>query len=225
MSNQLGYNVGKILCKGSGLKAYFEIKLKRKNTEGKYEYNTLRYEVGNLNAVMAASNRQVSWNYVAGNNKPVGVNKGIRSMYGTVVFTQLDQAAIVDMVSDVKIWNSSTSEFQSSDTDMNIFDEITLASDSSVFISDYNESLDINVYSSDVLHLDDLPPIDIVIVGNADNIDDDAGTYEANKTYQYRIRDAVFVSDTFGISAGSPIHDVSTKILILGGIDGWHKAE
>jgi hypothetical protein len=225
MSKDPGYSLGKILCKGSGLKAYFEIKSTKKDDSGKIVNKTFRYEVGSLSAVMAATNRQVSWNYVAGSKVPVGVNKGLRSMYGTVVFTQLDQGIVASLISDVRVWNATTATTNPANTENFGWDLWSLSSVENAGLSSYSDDSTTTVYQSEILHLDDLPPVDIVIIGAADSIDEDLGIYKDNQIYQYVIKDAVFVSDNFGISAGAPLHNVSTKILILGGVEGWSEVQ
>ena len=50
---------GKILCKGSGLKVYFQLTL-NKRVNGKTEYKTFTYEVGTVQQILSETNRQTS---------------------------------------------------------------------------------------------------------------------------------------------------------------------
>ncbi|MGL5717045.1 MAG: hypothetical protein ACRCX2_28775 [Paraclostridium sp.] len=214
------YALGKILCKGSGLKAYLEIKLS-KGEYGNKEFKTFRYELGSLQSIMAQSNRQTSWNYVAGRSNPVGVNKGLRNVYGSVTFQQMDAGVLYHMFQDVKKWNAEKTGLTDSSLEGFSFTDFSLAEADAPLLSTAAEDLNIKLHQSELISLDDLPPVDLVVIGSADEIDPSTGIYEVNNTYMFRAKKVVFMSETFGMSAGAPLHNVATQVLILGGIDPW----
>jgi hypothetical protein len=216
------YELGKILCKGSGLKAYFEIKLSRGSGTDK-EYKTFRYEVGSIQQILAESNRQSSWNYVAGRSNPVGVNRGLRNVYGTITFQQMDSSVLYYMFEDVRKWNAEKSALESGSLDGFSFTDFTLAETNAALLGTATESETVKLYDSELIKLDDLPPVDVVVIGTADQIDASTGVYEVNNTYMFRAKKVTFMSETFGITAGAPLHNVATQVLILGGVDTWEK--
>lgn len=225
-NNGLNRNVGKILCKGSGLKAYLEMTLSRpKNGEklGDFEYKTFRYEIGTLMSLQTAISRQTSLNYVAGSSIPKSVNKGIRTTYGQIVFSQLDTSIVYSLLKDVKKWNYDTKQLEYANLDDYSLNDFSLSDPAQALVGAPEENLTIEYFKDDTYHLDNLPPVDLIVVGSADNIDASTGVYEINNTYMFKAKKLTFLSDTFGISAGKALHDVSTQVLILGGIEPWHK--
>ena len=104
MNNSLN-TTGKVLCKGSGLKAYFEINLSRTKVGGEEEFKTFRYEIGHLQQLITQTNRQSAFSHVCGRSTSVGVNKGIRSSYGTITFQQINAGTLYEMFQDIKKWN------------------------------------------------------------------------------------------------------------------------
>lgn len=226
MANNYEKNIGKVLCKGSGIKAYFELTLTRQKSGGnigEVEFKTFRYEVGNLVSLQTATSRQTSLNYVAGSSIAKSVNKGIRTCYGQAVFSQLDQGMLYNMFRDINKWNADTQQLEYASLDSFGFHEYTLADPGQALSGGPTDQLTIEYFKDDTFHLDSLPPVDIIIVGAADDIDPMTGTYEVNNTYMFKAKKVTFMSDTFGISAGAPLHDVSTQILVLGGIEPWRK--
>ena len=212
---------GRILCKGNGLKVYFETTLYKKATG---EPKVFRYEVGTIDAVLDASSRDVGLSYVAGKSKAVGVNRGSRNCYGKVVFSMLDQGIVNGMIGDVKAYNTDKTDLINVNMDDYVFGSYTINQETAALIGSATEKLEVAVSDSEVYLLDDLPLLDIVITGNADNIDEGAGVFEPNTTYKKVLKKCTFLSESFGISAGAPLHNISTNILILGGIEPWQKA-
>lgn len=219
------YTHGRVLCKGSGLKAYLELKLNRKNASGEVEWKTFRYEVGNLEKLLTESNRQTVRSYVAGRKNSVAVAKGIRSVYGTVTFSQLDGNMVSLLLKDIKQWNVEKTALEKADLNNFSFDDWNLNEKNASLVNEATEELAVELFEEEIIQLDDLPPVDLVIVGTADQIDSQRGTYETGNTYMFIARKVSFLSETFGISAGSPIHNVASKILILGGVEPWHKVK
>lgn len=217
-------HIGNILCKGTGLKAYFRLPL-TKMVNGVRETKVFTYEVGTLQQILAETNRQSSWNYVAGRKNPVGVNKGLRNSYGTITFTQLDAGIINALLEDVKKWNSDRSGLIDASLDGFSFENLTFNETDAALLGGATEVLDINVYEEDVVLLADLPPVDVIVIGTADDIDPSTGKYEVNKRYIFKCLKTTFLSETFGISAGAPLHDVATKCLFLGGVEPWKEME
>lgn len=218
------YENGNILCKGSGLKVYFQLPL-TKTVDGVSETKVFTYEVGTLQQILGEVNRQSSWNYVAGRKNPVGVNKGLRNTYGTVTFTQLDAGIINAILEDVKKWNSERTGLTDASLEGFSFQNFTFNEQDAALIGGATEVLNVNVYDEDVVLLDDLPPLDIIVVGTADDIDPSTGKYEVNQQYIFKCLKTTFMSETFGVSAGAPLHNVATKCLFLGGIEPWRKME
>ena len=217
-------HIGNILCKGTGLKAYFRLPL-TKDVNGVKETKVFTYEVGTLQQILAETNRQSSWNYVAGRKNPVGVNKGLRNSYGTITFTQLDAGIINSLLEDVKKWNSEKSGLVDASLNGFSFDNLTFNERDAALLGGATEALNINVYEEDVVLLADLPPLDVIVIGTADDIDPSTGKYEVNKKYIFKCLKTSFLSETFGISAGAPLHNVATKCLFLGGVEPWKEME
>lgn len=216
--------LGKVLCKGSGLKAYLELNLTRIVNDER-ETKTFRYEVGALQQILSESNRQMGFNIVAGRKNPVGINKGLRNTYGTVVFQQLDTGILYQMFADVKKWNSETKTLEDASLEGFSFDNYSLLEEDAALMSSAKDNLEINLYNSEITSILELPPVDIIVVGNADQIDPNSGVYEPNNTYMFKCNKVTFLSETFGISAGAPLHNVATKVLMLGSIEPWKKVE
>lgn len=221
--NNIYYN-GNILCKGSGLKVYFKLPLTKK-VNGVTETKIFTYEAGTLQQILCEVNRASSWNYVAGRKNPVGVNKGIRSTYGTITFTQLDAGIINAILEDVKKWNADRSGLIDASLEGFSFENLTFNEQDAALIGGATETLDINIYNEDVVMLDDLPPMDIIVIGTADDIDESNGKFETNKQYIFKCNKTIFLSETFGMSAGAPLHNVATKCLFLGGVEPWREME
>ena len=217
-------HIGSILCKGTGLKVYFRIPL-RKEVNGKFEDKVFTYEVGTLQQILAETNRQSSWNYVAGRKTPVGVNKGLRNSYGTITFTQLDAGIINSLISEVKKWNADKTGLQKADLDGFSFENFTFKETDAALIGGATENIDINIYREDVVLLSDLPPLDILVIGTADEIDPSTGKFELNQKYIFKCFKTTFLSETFGISAGAPLHNVAAKCMFLGGVEPWKEME
>lgn len=215
--------LGRVLCKGSGLKVYCEIKLSRKIGNNETEYKTFRYNLGSLQKITSETNRQTAFNYVAGRSTAAGVLKGIRSSYGEITFENMDAGVLYNLFHDVKKFNKETERLESASLEGFSFEDYSLAEEDTSLLGNASNSLDIKLYQKEVTALDDLPPIDIIVTGYADQIDPTTGIYEVGNTYQFRLNKVVFLSETFGISPGTPLHNVATKVLILGGVDPWKK--
>lgn len=223
MKNNLAKQ-GKILCKGSGLKVYFQLTL-NKRVNGKMEYKTFTYEVGTVQQILSETNRQTSWNFVAGRRNAVSVNKGLRNSYGTITFAQMDQGQIYAFLEDVRKWSANREYLEPGNLQGFSFTDYTFNEQDAALISGPSETQDINVYIDEVVMLDDLPPVDIIVLGAADQIDEELGQYDINKTYMFKCLKTTFLSETFGISAGAPLHNVATKVLFLGGIEPWRQVD
>lgn len=217
--------LGNVLCKGSGLKAYAEIKLSRTIDGQPTETKVFRYNIGALEQIIAETNRQVGHNVVAGRSNPVGINKGLRTTYGTIVFQQFDAGMLYEMFKEVKKWNYETKTLEEASLNGFSFEDYSLLEEDAALMSGAKDDLEINLYNSEVTSLLDLPPIDIFMVAAGDQIDPTTGVYEKNNTYIFKCNKVSFMSETFGISAGAPLHKVATKVLILGSIEPWHKVE
>ena len=215
--------LGKILCKGSGLRVFLEIPLSKKDSSGVRKTKKFRYEIGNLQQIIAETNRQSEWTRVIGRKNPVGNSKGLRSTFATIVFTQIDQGMIYSMFKDIRKYNSDTKRFTQASLDGFGLEDYTILEEDKSLINGPTEVLSTDLYETDYVDLQDLPPVDIVVYGVADNITD--GIYEPNKTYVFRCNKVTFMSETFGVSAGAPMHDVATKALILGSIEPWSEVD
>ncbi|MGL5715266.1 MAG: hypothetical protein ACRCX2_19775 [Paraclostridium sp.] len=215
--------LGKVLCKGSGLKAFLEITLQR-GTYGDMVYKKFRYEIGALQSITAQANRQVSHNYTAGRSKPVGTNKGLRNVYGNIVFQQLDAGILYNMFSDIKKWNAEMDALEEASLDGFTFDDYTIAEEEAALLGTAKENLEVKLHKTEPISILDLPPVDIIVLGSADDIDPESGKYEVNKTYKFEANGVVFLSETFGLTAGAPLHNVATQVLILKGIKPWEES-
>ena len=215
--------LGRVLCKGSGLKVYGEIKLHREIQGQEKEYKVFRYALGSLQKILAESNRQTQFNYVAGRKTPAGTLKGIRSTFGEIVFEFMDTGVLYNLFNDVHKFNKETKQLEAASLDGFSFEDYTLMETDAALMGHASEISNVDLYKNQVTSLDDLPPIDIIVTGYADQIDPTTGKYEVGNTYQFRLRRVVFLSETFGISPGEPLHNVATKVIILGGVEPWSK--
>ena len=215
--------LGTVLCKGAGLRTYLEVPMSKKRSDGTIEHKVFRYEIGNLQQILAETNRQSEWTRVIGRKNPVGNSQGLRSTYGTIVFTQIDAGMIHSILKDVRTYNLKEKKFYQASLDGFGFEDYTIQETDQALLNGPTESLTTDLYEMDYINLEDLPPVDIVVYGNADNITD--GVYEPKKTYVFRCNKVTFLSETFGVSAGTPLHDVATKCLILGSIEPWREVK
>lgn len=217
--------LGRVLCKGSGLKVFAEIKLNRKIGQ-EVETKTFRYNIGSLQKIISETNRATQLSYVAGRSTAAGVSKGIRSTFGEITFESMDAGMLSAMLDDVKKFNRETSKLEAASLDGFSFEDYTIADEGAALLSSAKTISEINVYEKEAICLDDLPPIDIIVLGYADQIEGVVGEkYERGNTYQFRLNAVTFLSETFGISAGAPLHNVATKVHILGGIIPWKKVK
>lgn len=220
--------LGRILCKGSGLRVFLEINLSKKDANGEKKYKKFRYEIGNLQQIIAETNRQANWIHVVGRKNAVGVSKGLRSTYGTIVFTQIDLGFLKTIFTDIRKYNHKTKMFSKASLDGYGYDDFTLTEQDQELFSAAKEEFEVTVHENEILNLADLPPVDIVVYGNADQIEQVGDTvvrYNPGKQYVFRCNKVTFLSETFGVSAGGPMHDVATKCYILGSIEPWREVQ
>ena len=71
--------LGTVLCKGAGLRTYLEVPMSKKRSDGTIEHKVFRYEIGNLQQILAETNRQSEWTRVIGRKNPVGNSQGLIS--------------------------------------------------------------------------------------------------------------------------------------------------
>lgn len=228
MATQNNLALGRILCKGSGLRVFMEITLTKKDSNGVNEYKKFRYEVGNLQQIIAETHRQAEWNHVVGRKNPSGVSKGLRSTHGTIVFTQIDLGFIKSMFQDIRRYNHKTKLFTKADLEGFGYEDFLLSEQDQELFSSAKEEFEVTVHENEMLSLADLPPVDIVVYGNADQIEKIGNTvvnYKPGKQYVFRCNRVTFLSETFGVSAGSPMHDVATKVYILGSVEPWKEVQ
>lgn len=225
MRNNINLN-GNVICKGTGLKVYFQLPLS-KVVNGVREHKTFTYEVGTVQQILTETNRQSSWSYVAGRKNPVNVNRGLRSTYGTITFTQLDAGMINALLKDVKKWNAQKTGLVDAQKDLDnfSFDNFSFKEQDAPLVGGAENELNFNIYSDEPIMLDELPPVDIIVIGNGDDIDPSIGKFKINRRYEFKCLKTTFLSETFGISAGAPLHNIATKCLFLGGIESWHEVE
>lgn len=215
--------LGRILCKGSGLKVYLEIKLSRELPGQDEEIKLFRYKLGALKTISTSSDRQTSLNLVAGRKNALGFQQGIRQEYGEIVFEQINNGILYDLFKDVKGWERETNRLYSSSLDGFSLDDYDLTETDAAVISKASDHVDINLYQNEITKLADLPPVNIIVIGYADQIDPSTGAYETGNTYQFKLNGVQFVSETFSFAAGSPFGDVVTNVNILGGVETWKK--
>lgn len=214
--------LGRVLCKGSGLKVYCEMTLSRKINKEE-EYQRFRYNLGSLQKITAEINRQTALNYVAGRSTAVGTLKGIRSTYGEITFENMDAGVLYNMFYDVKKFNHESMQLENASLEGFSFEDFSLAEPDAPLLSEAQTENEVKLYKTEITSLEDLPPIDIIVTGYADQIAPETGVYETGNTYEFKLKDVVFLSETFGISPGTPLHNVATKVLILGGMEPWQK--
>ena len=119
------------------------------------------------------------------------------------------------MFKDIRKYNSKIKQFKVADLDGFGLEDFTILEEDQELIGGPIENLTTDLFETDYIDLQDLPPVDIVVYG----------VYEPNKTYMFRCNKVTFLSETFGVSAGSPMHDVATKVQILGSIEPWREVK
>lgn len=216
---------GNVLCKGSGLRVFMEVPLTKTDSNGLKVVKYFTYDIGNLQQIIAETNRAARWTHAVGRKNPVAVTQALRNTYGTIVFSQIDNGFLRALTKDVRKYNTQTKMFAQVNLNGWGFEEYTILEEDQRLLSGPTENLVTELYEDEIIDLTDLPPVNIVVYGTADDIDDSIGRYEKGKIYMFRCNLVTFLSETFGVSAGTPMHDVATKVQILGSIEPWREVE
>ena len=83
---------GNVLCKGSGLRVFMEVPLTKTDANGLKVVKYFTYDIGNLQQIIAETNRAARWTHAVGRKNPVAVTQALRNTYGTSSFDDLHQA-------------------------------------------------------------------------------------------------------------------------------------
>ena len=210
--------IGNSVSVGTGIKAYFRI-------NGTYlkDGKTSVFEVGLLNDLIVETNRDVAPQFVAGNRSAISYCSGKRLTSGKVSFAVFEKDFIGYFV--------STYVSKVDGTKIKTFDDFN--SNQFGYEYDASQSKDKKNFliPSDVKYLDQLPPVDIILVGRGDLINSLAlsgndvfqigSNFKMNAFFKMELENVRFLNDSFGISAGSVLIDQVLDFIVCGKKTPW----
>ena len=234
MSNSRDF-IGNSVSVGTGIKAYFRIKsdyLQVVSGSGGSlasapASSASVFEVGLLNDIMVETNRDVAPQFVAGSRSAISYCSGKRLTSGKVSFAVFEKDFISYFV--------STYVSKGSGTKIKTFDDFN----SNQFGYEYDSAaskVDENFLTpSDVKYLDQLPPVDIILVGRGDLINSLAlsgndvfqigDNFKMNAFFKMELENVRFLNDSFGISAGSALGDQVLDFIVCGKKKPWEEVK
>lgn len=224
--------IGNSVSVGTGIKVYFRIK-------SEYLYDTKKkanstvdsvFEVGLLNDIIVETNRDVAPQFVAGSRSAISYCSGKRLTSGKVSFAVFEK----DFISYfVKTYTLSSNRFN-----LKNLSEFN----SNQFGTDY-DSTEIKktenfLKDADIKYLDQLPPVDIIVVGRGDLIDSMKKSsdvkneifaindgFKMNAFFKMELKNVRFLNDSFGISAGSALGDQVLDFIVCGEKLPWKEVK
>lgn len=235
--------IGNSVSVGTGIKVYFFIKGEYIDTTDTTLKDTgVALEVGIVNDIYFQTNRDVSPQYIAGNRNAISFVSGKRLTTGKISFAVIDRDFIDHFVNDLLQKDELKNLTDTNVFNTNRFGEITDVSDSTNFIN-----------SKTIEYLDQLPPVDIVLLGSGDLINSMAqvsnfttsglssGTdtittvdreifqigdnFQFDAIYKLTLEGVKFQNDNFGISAGEAISDQVLDFIVCGAKIPWTLVE
>ena len=207
--------IGNSVSVGTGIKAYFRI-------NGTYlkDGKTSVFEVGLLNDLIVETNRDVAPQFVAGNRSAISYCSGKRLTSGKVSFAVFEKDFIGYFIDAYKDKINTFSDFNSNQFGFEYTDDESKKESSFLIPSDVN-------------YLDQLPPVDIIMVGRGDKINSLAvdgndvfkisADFKINAFFKMELKNVRFLNDSFGISAGSSWGDQVLDFIVCGEKLPWRE--
>lgn len=241
--------LGNSVSVGTGIKVYFFMKKDylyantlpvKNNLNGTAIDNLssttnpgLAIEVGIVNDIMFETSRDVAPQFISGNKNAVSYSSGKRLTSGKISFSIFNRDFIDFFINDYLKNRDLKNLVKDSIFDTNRFGTETDISDS-------------YIQEASIEYLDQLPPVDIVLVGSGDSvssmfssISDKSGSnsttagslfqidenFKLDAIFSMRLNNVKFLNDSFGITAGSPLSDQVLDFIVCGSKEPWKEVE
>ena len=210
--------IGNSVSVGTGIKAYFRI-------NGTYlkDGKTSVFEAGLLNDLMVETNRDVAPQFVAGNRSAISYCSGKRLTSGKASFAVFEKDFIGYLIETYRGKIKTLSDFNSNQFGFEYNSEE----------SKKEENFLTELEAKDIKYLDQLPPVDIIIVGRGDKINSLAvdgndvfkisADFKMNAFFKMELKNVRFLNDSFGISAGSVLLDQVLDFIVCGEKLPWRE--
>lgn len=216
--------LGNSISVGNGIKAYFYIKPEYLNasTANSTLQNGLAFEVGIINDLMCETNRDVAPQFISGNKNAVSYSSGKRLTSGKISFSILDRDFIDYFINDFLKQDKLKGIIKDTAFDTNRFG--TETNGASTF-----------VVEKDIEYLDQMPPVDIILIGSAEVINSMASNTSDREIFQIgdnfsfdayftmKLENVRFLNDGFGITAASPLKDQVLDFIVCGKRIPWYQ--
>jgi hypothetical protein len=231
MSRQITDFIGNNVSVGNGIKIFFKFRGEDLNTNDVVLKETgVAIEVGIINDVSFSVNRDISPNFLPGDRNAKGFNSGKRLVTGRISFSVmgrdfmdyiinvlLKDPLVANKLNPGKLFEVNGANFGSRTEPVPEGEVPTL------YMKDKK-----------LQYLDQLPLVDIIIVGKGDRINSLSGGTEADRTifnvdknfkmgayYQMVLNRVQFLNDNFGFSAGAPVQDQVLDFVVVGSKESW----
>ena len=232
--------IGNSVSVGTGIKVFFYIDPQYLNgtTTG------MAFEVGIMNDIMFETNRDVAPQFISGDRNAISYCSGKRLTSGKISFSVIERDFIDFFVNEFLKGDAVKDLLTNADFNTNRFGVETDVNKPSSFLN----------LNSEIKYLDQLPPVDIVLVGSAEIVNsmsnvnsfslaNDPANYGNNSTSEVReifkigdnfrmdatlfmkLENVKFLNDSFGISAGSALKDQVLDFIVCGQRHPWKEAE
>lgn len=225
---------GNSLSIGNGISCFLQIPAEyidqTANIPDEVKTNGIMIDVGTVSDVMYSVQRDASPNYIAGNRNAVGINKGKRLASGRMIFSTFDQDSLYYILNEVvvKYGEKDESNGIKSMLEKGTYFIYNLSNDKKTIEVGAGDTATADQTSEVINFLDELPPVNIIFTGIADDVarvfakdKENERKFRRNVKYKMELKGVKFLNDSFGISAGAPLADQVVDIMILGGIDPW----
>lgn len=225
---------GNSLSIGNGISCFIQISPEHINKEAdipdEIKTNGIMIDIGTISNVLYSVQRDVSPNYIAGNRNAVGINKGKRLSTGRIIFSTFDQDSLYYILNEVvtKYGTSQSTGGIKSMLEKGTYFQYNLSTDKKSIDVGTGTTATADQDAQEIRFLDELPPVNIIFTGIADDVArvfakdyEDKRKFRRNVRYKMELNGVKFLGDSFGIAAGSPLSDQVVDIMILGNIKPW----
>lgn len=222
---------GNSLSVGNGISCFMRINKEYISTDEKvpaeYRNNGITIDLGTLSDVMYKTERDISPSYVSGNRNPIDFNKGKRLTTGRLVFSVFDQDTLQFVMKEISTGTNTTDKGLAAYLEKGSF--FSIGKTSADLAGNGTTDDNAQTVEGEIKYLDQLPPVDIIITGMADDVKkltidgETAPKMYRNCQYKLELNGVKLLNDNFAVVAGQALQDQVINIMIVGGIKPWQK--
>lgn len=223
--------IGNIVSIGNGVKCFMVIKGMYLNTDDKtLKQNGVAIELGIVNDINYNSQRDVAPNYLPGSRDALSFTKGKRLTSGKISLSVTGRDFIDFFVNELledPLVKGKLKAGKLFDLDLNKIGSVSKP-------TNIDETAPVQFKDKKINYLDQLPPVDLVLIARGDviktldfedsadeNILQVGDDFILNAYFKMKLKDVKFLNDNFGISAGSPMQDQILDFIVAGGKETW----